>query len=53
MNGLGCFLGKRERTYSCFGCVRHKEKRGMKDLLMHRWGRTEGGLWLVGRQLDP
>lgn len=49
MNGLGCFLGKREITYSCFGCVRHEEKRGMKDLLIHRWGRTEEDYgWSVG-----
>ena len=42
-NGLGiCFLGESERTYSCFRYVRHKEKRGMKDLVIYGWEKDQG-----------
>lgn len=55
-NGLGiCFLGESERTYSCFRYVGHKEKRGMKDLLIYGWKRPrkEYG-WLVSSYIsDP
>lgn len=51
MNGLGCFLGKRERTCLCSDYVSNEEERN-KGLLVYNWGKTKGEIWLVGVQLD-